>query len=163
MRKNVSFLLLTTMLTSCVVPTKDNVCESYIDSYVVIRNFQKIGNNNNANLTLLNINGHVIKTFKHTHILNKDNYLTIDFDTQKENIITENNAYKIQYNDDIYFIYNIKLANNPNIRYCYDETTYNVNDCKSNGTFINIEPSCAIPAEQADEYFEQYVKPTLNP
>ena len=67
----------------------------------------------------------------------------------------------MKYNDDIYFIHEIKIANNTKYRYYSDETTYNVNDCQSQGYILDIDPYCSIPASQADSYFENEIKPTM--
>ena len=53
------------------------------------------------------------------------------------------------------------MANDTYYRYCDEQTTYKINQCESSGYNISINPSCAIPTDQADSYFENEIKPTM--
>jgi len=101
----------------------------------------------------------IVSNYVFKYIKSFEDYTVVYFD--KKESINPNNVYEIKYNNEIYFIYDIKIANNTKYRYCSDETTYNVNNCQSQGYILDIDPSCAIPADQADEYFERYVKSTM--
>lgn len=53
------------------------------------------------------------------------------------------------------------MANDTYYRYCDEQTTYKINQCESSGYNISLNPSCVIPTDQADSYFEKEIKPTM--
>ncbi|SLJ84074.1 hypothetical protein DABAL43B_0875 [Psychrobacter sp. DAB_AL43B] len=101
-----------------------------------------------------------MSSFKQEYIIDFDGYTVVYFDDR--NALVPNHAYKMQYNDDVYFVYDIELANNARHRYCDEETSYRVNNCESTGQSLTFNTTCAIPANQADDYFESEVKPYMK-
>ena len=156
--KSINFIIfICILLTGCFAKT--NVCSLSIQPTIELQDFQKLTENDKALLHTLDKNGRSINSFKLEYIIDFDGYTVIYFDDN--NALVPNHAYKMQYNDDVYFVYNIKLANNARHRYCDEETVYNVNNCESTGQSLTFNPTCAIPTDQADSYFENTVKPTL--
>lgn len=155
--------LLLLLLTSCHITIKDkNVCPDHLRPIIEIQNY--LGSSNDyATLSKIDINNSDIKNFESSpnYIRNYNNEHThVDFDVMN-NKIEPQNYYKLTYNDDVYFIYDINLANNSYHSMCDRETTYKINDCDARGYNIDINPSCAIPVEQADSYFEKVIKPFM--
>ena len=156
-KKNYILIYVSMSLTGCLGNT--NVCPNTINPTVNIQDFQQITDKDEASLLMVDRNRKITLIYNLKYIKNFDDYTVVYFDKSKG--VTSENVYEMKYNDDIYFIHNIKIANNTKYRYCSDETTYNVNDCRSQGYILDINPTCAIPADQADSYFEEKIKPYI--
>lgn len=157
--KSINFIIfISILLTGCFAKT--NVCSSSIQPTIELQDFQKLTENDKALLHTLDKNGRSINSFKLEYIIDFDGYTVIYFDDS--NALVPNHTYKMQYNNDVYFVYGIELANNTRHRYCDEETTYHVNNCESTGQSLTFNPTCAIPADQADRYFEKKIKPTME-
>ena len=158
------YLLLLLPLTSCNITVKDkNVCPGYLKPIIEIQDYLS-SNSDYATLSKININESTIEIFKSSpnYIRNYNNEHThLDFNV-RNNQIKPREYYKLTHNSDAYFIYDINLANSSYYSMCDRETTYKINDCDASGYNINIDQTCAIPADQADEYFEKYVKPIIK-
>lgn len=151
------FILVSILLTGCL--SDSNVCPNTLNPTVNIQNFQQLTDKDEASLLMIDKDRKTVSNYVLKYIKSFEDYTVVYFD--KKESINPNNVYEIKYNNDIYFIHDIKIANNTKYRYCSDETTYNVNDCRSQGYILDIDPSCAIPADQADSYFKNKIKPTM--
>ena len=156
-KKNCIIIFISISLTGCL--NDNNICPSTINPTVNIQNFQQLTDKDETSLLMIDKDRKMVLNYDLKYIKSFEDYTVVYFD-KKESIIPSS-IYEIQYNNDIYFIHNIKIANNTKYRYCSDETTYKVNDCQSQGYILDIDSSCAIPADQASSYFEKKVKPTM--
>ncbi len=156
-KKTYILISISISLTGCL--SDSNICPNTINPTVNIQNFQQLTDKDKARLMMINENRKTTSDYDFEYTKNFEDYTVVYF--KKDKSITPKNVYEMQYNDDIYFIHNIKTANNTSYRYCSDETTYNVNYCQSQGYILDIDPSYAITADQADSYFENRVKPTM--
>ncbi|WP_288998661.1 hypothetical protein [uncultured Psychrobacter sp.] len=165
MKKNISITVLfsSVIISGCNINlTNSNVCREDIRPFFTIEDSHNPSINDKASLTKIDKNGVTVLRYEFQNIKRYDNEKNahVYFLYDRE-LIVPNYTYKLSYNDTTYFIHDIKMANNTHYRYCDEQTTYKINQCESSGYNISVDPSCAIPADQADSYFENKVKPTM--
>lgn len=164
MKKNfpTTLLFFSVLISGCNINlTNSNVCREDIRPLFTIKDSDSPSTNDQVTLTKIDKNGSIVTKYEFQNIKRYDDdenaHLYFHYDRE---LIVPNYIYKLSYNNTTYFIHDIKLANNTHYRYCDEQTTYKINQCKSSGYSISIDPSCAIPTDQADDYFEKYVRTT---
>lgn len=160
----ISYILIAIiLLSSCNINLPNsNVCRSDILPHIYIKNFQNPKDSDIVELFKVKYDGSISMKYDYQNSknYNGDTYTNIFFNDT--DLITPDHIYKFQYNNSVYFIYNIKLAESSYFRDCSEKTTYKINECYGNGYDIFLDPNCAIPVEQADKYFKEHVKLTMK-
>ncbi|WP_227430098.1 hypothetical protein [Psychrobacter sp. I-STPA6b] len=137
-----------------------NVCSDEIRPIIYIKNFNNPKEERTSSLMKLNSDGNILLKYKYNNSeYDNRNYNTVVYFEESHNRIKPNYIYKFQYDNDVYFIYDINIPNSSYHSACFLDITYKINECHNTGFEININPSCAIPADQANEYFETKIKP----
>lgn len=157
------FLISLIPLSGCNMNlTNSNVCREDIQPFFTIEDGDNPSISDQVTLSKINKSGFIELDYQLQYVQSyaNDENTYIRFQYDKDLIVPEY-IYRLQYNENTYFIHSIRMANDTYYRYCDEQTTYKINQCESSGYNISINPSCAIPTDQADSYFENEIKPTM--
>lgn len=152
------------MLSGCNLNiTGSNVCRKDLYPYIRVKNIDQLPKKELTQLLNISKEKKILLSYDLINNIKMPNKGFTSMYFNDSSMIESDKVYRFQYNnDEVYFIYNIHLANSTHDSMCNRDTTYNINQCTSDGYNIYIDPSCAIPADQADKYFEKYIKPTMQ-
>lgn len=161
---SISLLAFLSLASGCNINlTNSNVCPVDIKPFFTIHDNKNPSIKDEAFLKKIDREGSVILNYKLQYVQRYDNdenaYIRFNYDDE---FIKSGYTYKLTYGNNAYFIHDINFADDTIYNYCDKETTYKINDCDASGYNIHIDPTCSISVDQADDYFEKNIKPTLN-